>query len=75
MAAIDKVKEEVGWLRLVFTLLVAIDVSLIAWVGQNLSGANEIQVAVALLTMILVSFAILAVSHFTHKKIQSLGEL
>ena len=75
MARIDKTKEEIGWLKVVFTLLVAIDVSLIAWVAQNASDANEIPVAVALPAMLLVSFSILVISHFIHEKIQSLGDL
>ncbi len=31
MAKIDKVKEQVGWLKVVFGLLVAITTSLIGW--------------------------------------------
>lgn len=75
MAEIDKIKEEIGWLKVVFALLVAIDVSLIAWVAQHVSGANEAQVALALLTMVLTSFLILVVSHLAYKKIQRLGDL
>jgi len=31
----DGIKEEIGWLKLIFGGLMAIDVSLIAWVGQD----------------------------------------
>ena len=75
MAEIDKIKDEIGGLKVVFALLVAIDVSLIAWVAQHVSGANEAQVALALLTMVLTSFLILVVSHLAYKKIQRLGDL
>ncbi len=35
MARIDKLKEEIGWLKIVFAILIATDISLIAWVIQN----------------------------------------
>jgi len=39
MAKIDRLKEEIGWLKLVFGLLVAIDVSLVGWLaGPELCG-------------------------------------
>jgi len=31
MAKIDRLKEEIGWLKLVFGILVAIDASLVGW--------------------------------------------
>ena len=31
MAYVDKVKEEIGWLKVVFAILLATDISLIAW--------------------------------------------
>ena len=35
MAYVDKVKEEIGWLKVVFAVLLATDISLIAWLVQN----------------------------------------
>ena len=29
----DKLKEEIGWLKVVFALLVTTDISLVAWLG------------------------------------------
>ena len=35
MAKIDKLKEEIGWLKVIFAILIATDISLVAWVVQN----------------------------------------
>ncbi len=35
MARIDKLKEEIGWLKVIFAILIATDISLIAWLIQS----------------------------------------
>ena len=35
MPKVDKLKEEIGWLKVVFAILVAIDISLVGWLAQN----------------------------------------
>ena len=42
MAYIDKCKEEIGWLKIVFAISTATDISLIAWVIQNYGKARPI---------------------------------
>jgi hypothetical protein len=39
MSRTDKLKEEIGWLKVVFGILVAIDISLVAWLAQNITKA------------------------------------
>jgi hypothetical protein len=35
MARIDRIKEEIGWPKVLFAALVAIDVSLVGWLAQK----------------------------------------
>ena len=35
MSKIDKIKEQIGWLKVVFGILSAIDVSLVGWLVSN----------------------------------------
>ncbi len=35
MAYIDKIKEEIGWLKVIFAISIATDISLIAWLIQS----------------------------------------
>jgi hypothetical protein len=44
MAKIDRLKEEVGWLKVVFGVLVAIDVSVLGWLAQNYPTASRLLV-------------------------------
>jgi hypothetical protein len=41
LSKIDRVKEEIGLLKLFLAGLIAIDVSLIAWLAQNYGRANR----------------------------------
>ena len=41
MSKADRIKEALGWLKVVFAALVAVDVALIAWLAQNFQGAEE----------------------------------
>jgi hypothetical protein len=40
MSKADKLKEEIGWLKVVFALLVATDISLVAWLAQSYAKAG-----------------------------------
>ena len=42
MAKIDKLKENIGYLKLVFSILIAIDVSLIAWMYKNINIGSRL---------------------------------
>jgi hypothetical protein len=35
MSKVDQIKEKVGWLKLVFGALIAIDVSLLGWLAHT----------------------------------------
>jgi 4-hydroxybenzoate polyprenyltransferase len=74
MAEIDKIKEETGWLKVIFALLVAIDVSLIGWAAQKFTGAPIALLLLSAIMVILVTSAIVAVNRRAYKKIDELGE-
>ena len=40
MSRADKLKEEIGWLKVVFAVLVAINISLVGWLAQNYDVAS-----------------------------------
>jgi len=41
MSKSDRLKEELGWLKLVFAVLVAVDVSLVGWLAENYQTAAQ----------------------------------
>ena len=40
MAKLDKLKEEIGWLKIAFGIFIATDISLVAWLVQNYNKAD-----------------------------------
>lgn len=55
MSKTDRIKEELGWLKLVFGILVAIDISLIAWLAQNYASAPSVLVVSGFIAVVVVT--------------------
>jgi len=55
----DSLKEEIGWLKVMFALLAAIEASLIAWLAQNYISAN-LAILLLALAATLITGAIIA---------------
>ena len=75
MAKIDRIKEEIGWLKVVFGILVATDISLLAWLAEKFATAPKIQVIVSLVAVISVTGAIVWVNHLAYARIKQLEDL
>jgi hypothetical protein len=44
MSRADRLKEEIGWLKLLVGALIAVEVSLLAWLGQHYTTSNRLLV-------------------------------
>ena len=75
MSQIDRIKETLVWLKVVFVALVAIDVSLIAWLAQNFRTAEDVIVVLALLAAVGATVGIVAVNHAAFRRIAQLENL
>ena len=75
MAQIDKVKEEVGWLKVIFAILIATDISLIAWLVQNYGKAHPLLLTIGLIVAFLVTLIIIWINNLAYRKIDKLEEL
>ena len=75
MAKFDKLKEEIGWLKIIFGVLIATDISLIAWLVQNYGKASPVLLIVCAIIVILVTFAIVWINRVAYRKIDELEEL
>jgi len=42
MAKLDRLKEEIGWLKVIFSISVAIDISLVGWIVQNYTKSTQL---------------------------------
>jgi len=75
MAKIDRLKEEIGWLKVVFSLLVAIDVSIIGWTIHNFFKVNLVLLIVVLLLVVVITVSIIIVNRSAFKRMCKIGEL
>jgi hypothetical protein len=75
VSRVDRIKEELGWLKLVFGVLVAIDVSLLAWLAQNYSDADNILVVASLLATAVLTGVIVWLNRMAYRRIEELEGL
>jgi 4-hydroxybenzoate polyprenyltransferase len=75
VAKIDRIKEEIGWLKVVFGILVATDISLLAWLAENFASAPGVQAVVSLVAVVVVTGAIVWVNHLAYVRIKQLEDL
>ena len=75
MAQIDKLKEEIGWLKVVFAILIATDISLVVWVIQNYGKASPGLLVTGAIAAILITLIIIWINKAAYRKIDKLEEL
>jgi len=75
MSEADQIKEEVGWLKLVFAALIAIEVSLIGWLAQNYTTAQTLIVVAAFVTVVAIGLGIVWVNRTAFRRMRQLRDL
>ena len=75
MSKIDKTKESIGYLKVVFSIFIAIDVSLVAWLFQHSAQLNNIKLILGTLTTVLITFAIIVLNKKILEKIDTLEDM
>ena len=71
----DKIKEEIGWLKVVFGALVATDISLVAWLAQNFRTTDFPLIVLAVITVAGTTIAIIGVNHAAFRRMAQLEKL
>ena len=75
MAKIDELKENIGYLKIVFSILIAIDVSLVAWLYNNGKILNQEDLIPFFILVLTISVGIIYVNKKILMKIRSLRDL
>ena len=75
MAYIDKLKEEIGWLKVVFAISIATDISLIAWLIENFRTSDPFLLLIGGIGTLLIMFVIIWINSIAYQKINKLEEL
>ena len=75
MAKIDEIKEFIGFLKVIFVTLIAIDTSLIAWIFKNHIINDKISVYVVFGIIIVITVVICFLFIYILKNIKKLKDL
>ncbi len=75
MAKIDEIKEEIGWLKIIFGILTAVDISILGWLAKNYNSSNEILLYIALIVMVISTIGIIVVNKKAYIKIRQLKDM
>jgi len=75
MAKIDRIKESIGYLKVIFSILIAIDISIVGWLFQNYDSMVNSKIIYASFAIIFITICIIFINEMILKKIDSLEEL
>jgi hypothetical protein len=74
MSKADRLKEEIGWLKLIFGALLAVDVSLVAWLAQNYATTDRVLVLAGLVATLILTGAVVWVNRLAYRRIEQLED-
>ena len=75
MGKIDKIKESIGYLKVIFSILVAIDVSLVAWIFKNSNIIEDAKIIISSIIVVLITIALIFTNKTILDKIDKLEEM
>ncbi len=75
MLRIDRIKEELGWLKVVLGILSVLDASLVAWLAQNFQSAQPVLLLTGLVVVALLTTGIVWVNRLAYLRLEQLEVL
>ncbi len=75
MSKNEKIKEQIGWLKVVFGILSAVLLSLSGWLATNYKSSDDISIIITTSLIVFFAFSIVIVNKQAYKKIDELEEL
>lgn len=75
MSKNEKIKEQIGWLKVMFGLLFATDISLIAFLFNKIDTLSMTKILFVLFGLLLVTLSILYINKKAMNKIDTLEDL
>ena len=75
MSKADRIKEEIGWLKVAFGVAAVLDASIIAWLAQNYSTANRVMIVGGLCAAIAIAVFIVLLHRRVYLRLEELEDL
>lgn len=72
MSKIDRIKEELAWLKVVFGVFAVTDVSLVAWLAQNYARDSVILMVFGFIGVVLATAIVVWVNRAAIKRFKQL---
>lgn len=72
MSRIDRIKEELAWLKVVFGVFTVIDVSLVAWLAQNYKTVSAVLMVVGFLGVVFATAIVVWVNRAAMRRFKEL---
>ena len=70
-----QIEQEIGWYKVVFAVLAAIDISLLAWLAQNYESQDVMLIVGCFIAILFVSIGIALINANVFKCLKRLKEL
>jgi predicted MFS family arabinose efflux permease len=75
MSKLDKIKEQLGWLKIAFGIAAAVNISLVGWISQNFDTAPRENIGTAIAGVVIFTLAIIFINQSAIQRINQLEEL
>ena len=66
MSEEKQIEQEIGWYKVIFAILIATDLSLLAWFFQNMENASPKVLVFTSIAMVVVTLGIIAINMFSN---------
>lgn len=75
MSKTERLKEEIGWYKVIFAILIATIISLLSWFAQNYKSEDILLLGFCLVSIIFIVIAILIINRRVFLCLDKLEEL
>jgi hypothetical protein len=74
VASIDRLKEEIGWLKVPFGVLVVVDASLLGWLAQSYAEVSPVLVFAGGVATVAIAGAVFWINRVAYRRMKSIEE-
>ena len=74
MARAERIKEELGWLKVVFAVAVALDASVVGWLVQNYDTTSTFLFIAGIVAAVVLALAVAYVNRLAYRHLEELED-
>ncbi len=74
MSKAERLKEEIGWLKVVFAVSVALDASLLAWLAQNFDTTSRFLLVAGVVAVVVLAVVVAYVNRLAYRRLKELED-